>query len=82
MNDLIGGVRTKGKVLIDGTNIINGKIDSINLRKKVGMVFKRPSPFLLSVYENVVFGEKVHNGNKSRSELDAVVQESLKSVLL
>lgn len=80
MNDLIEGVRTKGKVLVDGIDIIDSKIDLVTLRKKVGMVFQRPNPFPLSIYENIVFGPKVHGLNKNN--LDEIVQQSLKAVLL
>ena len=59
MNDLIEGVRTEGEVLIDDTNILNSHTDLVFLRKKVGMVFQRPNPFPLSIYENIVFGEKI-----------------------
>ena len=82
MNDLIEGVRTEGQVLIDGENILNGKVDLVVLRKKVGMVFQRPNPFPLSVYENIVFGEKIHGENIERDKLDEIVEASLKSVLL
>jgi len=81
MNDLIEGVRTTGEVKIDGTNIINSDIDLITLRKNVGMVFQRPNPFPLSIYENVVFGPKIHN-SIDKSALDEIVEASLKSVLL
>jgi phosphate transport system ATP-binding protein len=82
MNDLIEGVRIEGKALIDGKNIFGGSFqDLVKLRKKVGMVFQRPNPFPLSVYENVVFGLKVHRLVK-RTEYDVVVQKSLESVLL
>jgi phosphate transport system ATP-binding protein len=82
MNDLIEGVRTAGEILIDDENIISAKADLVKLRKKVGMVFQRPNPFPLSVYENIVFGQKIHNVSPGRRELDAIVEESLKSVLL
>ena len=81
MNDLIEGVRTKGKVLIDGIDIIDSKIDLVTLRKKVGMVFQRPNPFPLSIYENIVFGPKIHN-SINKDALDEIVQDSLKAVLL
>jgi len=81
MNDLIEGVRTTGEVKIDDTNIINSDIDLITLRKNVGMVFQRPNPFPLSIYENVVFGPKIHN-SIDKSALDEIVEASLKSVLL
>ncbi len=82
MNDLIEGVRSTGEVLIDGTDIIDSKIDLVTLRKKVGMVFQRPNPFPLSIYENIVFGEKIHADSINRNKLDEIVEESLKSVLL
>lgn len=82
MNDLIEGVRISGEVLIDNKNIVNSKHDLITLRKKVGMVFQRPNPFPLSIYENVIFGLKIHNGLIKREELNKAVEEGLKSVLL
>jgi phosphate transport system ATP-binding protein len=81
MNDFVEGVRTTGEVIIDGANILNGRTDLVTLRKKVGMVFQRPNPFPLSVYENIVFGEKIH-GEINRDQMDAIVEKSLKSVLL
>jgi phosphate transport system ATP-binding protein len=82
MNDLIEGVRTTGEVIIDGDNIIGQGEDLVVLRKKVGMVFQRPNPFPLSIYENIAFGAKVHAQNLKRDKLDALVEDSLKSVLL
>lgn len=82
MNDLIEGVRTEGEVLIDDTNIIDSKIDLITLRKKVGMVFQRPNPFPLSIYENIVFGLKIHDGKKVKKHMDDLVQQGLSAVLL
>ena len=80
MNDLIEGVRTTGEVLIDEENIIDTRIDLVTLRKKVGMVFQRPIPFPLSIFENIVFGLKVHGLNQDN--LDEIMERSLKSVLL
>ncbi len=82
MNDLIDGVRTSGEVMIDGTNILDSYVDLVVLRKKVGMVFQRPNPFPLSIYENIVFGERVHADGIRRDKLDEIVEKSLKSVLL
>jgi phosphate transport system ATP-binding protein len=82
MNDLIDGVRTDGDVLIDGMNILNSHTDLVVLRKKVGMVFQRPNPFPLSIYENIVFGEKIHGENITRDKLDEIAERSLKDVLL
>ncbi|RJO65537.1 MAG: phosphate ABC transporter ATP-binding protein [Candidatus Omnitrophota bacterium] len=81
MNDLIEGVRTSGEVFIGGVNIIDHAADLVSLRKQVGMVFQRPNPFPLSVYENIVFGQRIH-GAMSKGALDEVVQQSLESVLL
>ena len=82
MNDLVEGVRMQGQILIDNENIIGPKVDLVNLRKKVGMVFQRPNPFPLSIYENIVFGERVHYSGTKRSQFDAIAEESLRSVLL
>jgi phosphate transport system ATP-binding protein len=82
MNDLIEGVRMGGEVLIDSTNILDAHTDLVILRKKVGMVFQRPNPFPLSIYENIVFGERVHTDGVSRNKLDEIVERSLKDVLL
>ena len=82
MNDLIEGVRVNGEVIIDAENILSEKTDLVNLRKKVGMVFQRPNPFPLSIYENIAFGQRVHAEGLTKLKLDEVVQDSLKSVLL
>ncbi|MDD5130425.1 MAG: phosphate ABC transporter ATP-binding protein PstB [Candidatus Omnitrophica bacterium] len=82
MNDLIEGVRINGQVLIDSENIISEKTDLISLRKKVGMVFQRPNPFPLSIYENIAFGQRVHAESLTKLQLDEIVEDSLKSVLL
>nr|MBU1328447.1 phosphate ABC transporter ATP-binding protein [Candidatus Omnitrophota bacterium] len=82
MNDLIEGVKTSGKVLVDGINILDSNADLVKLRKEVGMVFQRPNPFPLSIYENIVFGERVHSENVKKDKLDEIVEMSLKSVLL
>lgn len=82
MNDLIEGVRITGEVVIDGENIISDKTDLVGLRKKVGMVFQRPNPFPLSIYENIVFGQRVHEEGLTKAKLNEVVEDSLKSVLL
>jgi phosphate transport system ATP-binding protein len=82
MNDLIEGVRIEGDVLIDGANIFDVRTDLVALREKIGMVFQRPNPFPLSIYENIMFGVRVHNGNIRRDKSDQIVEQSLKSVLL
>jgi len=82
MNDLIDGVRTAGRALIDETDILAPDTDLVALRTKVGMVFQRPNPFPLSIYENIVFGMRIRGARISRGELDAVVESSLRGVLL
>ncbi|MDD5633962.1 MAG: phosphate ABC transporter ATP-binding protein PstB [Candidatus Omnitrophica bacterium] len=81
MNDLAEGVKTTGEVVIDGQNIIAKGTDLVTLRKKVGMVFQRPNPFPLSIYENIVFGPRIY-GETNRMKLEEMVENSLKSVLL
>jgi len=81
MNDLIDGVRVRGQVLIDGDDIYAAGSDLLRLREKVGMVFQRPNPFPLSVFENITFGLAVHR-LASRKEYELIVEESLRSVLL
>jgi phosphate transport system ATP-binding protein len=79
MNDLVEGVRTSGEVFIDRMNILDRDIDLVLLRKRVGMVFQRPNPFPLSIYENIAFGLRIHN-SISRDTLDEIVEASLKQV--
>ncbi len=77
MNDLIPGTRTAGLVEIEGEDIYSKKIDVVALRKKVGMVFQKSNPFPKSIYENVAFGPRMH-GVRKKSELDEIVERSLK----
>ena len=81
MNDLIGSVRVTGRVLLDGQDIYADGVDLMQLRKRVGMVFQRPNPFPLSVYDNIAYGPRVH-GMRSGAALDAVVERSLRHVFL
>lgn len=81
MNDLIEGVRVTGNVLVQGENIYAPETDLITLRRKVGMVFQRPNPFPLSLYENITFGLRIHN-ERSKKEYSDIVEESLENVLL
>jgi phosphate transport system ATP-binding protein len=85
MNDLIGGVRVEGKVLYDGEDIF-GDMDVIDLRKRVGMVFQKPNPFPMSIYDNVAYGPRVHGmrgrGAKERRALDGIVERSLTEAAL
>ena len=76
MNDELGGVKVGGKVLLDGVDINAREVDPVELRMRVGMVFQRPNPFPMSIYDNVVYGPRTQ-GIRSRSELDCLVEESL-----
>ncbi len=78
MNDLIRGVRVEGEVLLDGKNILAPKTDLIALRKRVGMVFQRPNPFPITVFENIAFGPRVHHSAQG-SSLNDIVEQSLRA---
>lgn len=75
MNDLIDNVRIKGSIMFEGKDIYKD-YDVIKLRKKVGMVFQKPNPFPMSVYDNVAYGPKIH-GIKNKKKLDDIVEKSL-----
>jgi len=81
MNDLIPGARVEGRVELDGVNIYDESIDVVELRKKVGMVFQKPNPFPMSVFENVAFGPRRH-GRKNPGELEEIVERSLRQAAL
>lgn len=80
MNDTIQGCEVKGEIFIDGVDIYHEKVDPVILRLKVGMVFQKPVPFPKSIYENVAFGPKIHGMYQSKSELDEIVETSLRRV--
>ncbi len=79
MNDRIAGCRVAGTVELDGTPLYGRQLDIEALRKRVGMVFQRPNPFPLSIYDNVVFGPTIHS-IAGRQELDAVAERCLRAV--
>jgi phosphate transport system ATP-binding protein len=81
MNELLPGVRTEGKVLLDGEDIYARGQDVVQLRKRVGMVFQRPNPFPKSIYDNIAYGPRMH-GVRGRAALDGLVEESLQSAAL
>ncbi|GHT80849.1 phosphate import ATP-binding protein PstB 3 [Actinomycetota bacterium] len=80
MNDLVPGCKIKGTIKLDGDNIYK-KFDVNNLRKRVGMVFQKPNPFPMSIYDNVAYGPRTH-GTKKRAELDAIVEKALRDAAL
>ena len=81
MNDLVPNVTINGKVLIDGEDIYDPKVDTTLLRKKVGMVFQQPNLFPMSIYDNIAYGPRIH-GIKGKTELDAIVEKSLRGAAL
>lgn len=81
MNDLIEGTTIKGHVYLDDISIYEKDVDVVGLRKRVGMVFQKPSVFPMSVYENVAYGPKIH-GIKKKSQLDEIVEKSLRAANL
>ena len=80
MNDLVEGCRINGKVLLDGEDIYD-KMDVNDLRKKVGMVFQKPNPFPMSIYDNIAYGPRTH-GIKSKAKLDEIVERCLRDVAI
>lgn len=81
MNEMTAGVRTSGTIFLDGLDIYGDGIRLTELRKRVGMVFQRPNPFPLSIFDNVIYGRRVH-GLRKRSDLEAVVESCLRATLL
>ncbi|ECC2022509.1 phosphate ABC transporter ATP-binding protein [Listeria monocytogenes] len=81
MNDLIPNVKTTGEIHIGGENVQDPKIDMVNLRKKVGMVFQQANPFPFPIYDNVAYGPRMH-GIKDKKVLDEIVERSLRQAAL
>ena len=81
MNDLIEDVRIEGSVRIDGTDIYQRAVDLIGLRRRIGMVFQRPNPFPMSIFDNVAYGPRLH-GKRNRVETEALVEKSLQGAAL
>ena len=80
MNDLVEGCKINGQILYDGVDIYKD-VDTNDLRKKVGMVFQKPNPFPMSIYDNVAYGPKTH-GIRKKAELDEIVERSLRSAAI
>ena len=77
MNDTIDGCRVTGDIRLDGENIYDPKLDVVQLRARVGMVFQKPNPFPKSLYDNVAYGPRLHGMGRTRAELDEIVETSL-----
>ncbi|EJF79705.1 phosphate ABC transporter ATP-binding protein PstB [Bartonella doshiae] len=78
MNDTIEGAKVTGLISLDGEDIYDSRIDVVELRARVGMVFQKPSPFPKSIFENVAYGPRIHGLVKSRAELHDIVEKSLR----
>ena len=81
MNDLVPGVRIQGTVRYDGKDIFAADVDVNELRRQVGMVFQKPNPFPMSIYDNVAYGPRTH-GVRNRAKLDEIVEQSLRSAAI
>ncbi len=78
MNDTIAGCRVTGEILIDSGDIYDPRLDVVELRARVGMVFQKPNPFPKSIFENVAYGPRIHGLSRSRAELAEIVEQSLR----
>ena len=81
MNDLVSNVRISGEVLFHGRDIYAPGVDVNGLRKEIGMVFQKPNPFPMSVYDNIAYGPRTH-GIRSRVQLDEIVERSLRAAAI
>ena len=81
MNDLVEGIRIEGKILYDGQDMYHPQVDTTWLRKEVGMVFQKPNPFPMSVYDNIAYGPKLQ-GIRSKVRLDEIVEKSLRGAAI
>ncbi|MEI2804708.1 phosphate ABC transporter ATP-binding protein PstB [Albidovulum sp.] len=82
MNDTIPGARVEGVITLDGEDIYDRRVDPVQLRARVGMVFQKPNPFPKSIYDNVAYGPRIHGLARNRGELDAIVEASLRKAAL
>jgi phosphate transport system ATP-binding protein len=78
MNDTVASARFEGKITLDGDDVYAPSMDVVQLRARVGMVFQKPNPFPKSIYENVAYGPRIHGLASAKSDMDRIVEESLK----
>jgi phosphate transport system ATP-binding protein len=78
MNDTIDICRVEGDILIDGDDIYDKRVDPVQLRAKVGMVFQKPNPFPKSIYDNIAYGPRIHGMARNKAELDDIVERALR----
>lgn len=81
MNDLVDKVTIKGKIIVDGEDIYDKRVDTTLLRKKIGMVFQQPNPFPMSIYDNITYGPRIH-GIRNKDQLDEIVETALKGAAI
>ena len=81
MNDLVEGCRITGDIKLDGQDIYDRSYDVLKLRKNVGMVFQKPNPFPMSIYDNIAYGPRTH-GIKKKAQLDEIVEKALRNVAI
>ncbi|HZK00382.1 MAG TPA: phosphate ABC transporter ATP-binding protein PstB [Tissierellaceae bacterium] len=81
MNDLVEGCKISGDVLLDGKNIYDKDVDVNIIRKRIGMVFQKPNPFPMSIYDNIAYGPRTHN-IKNKAQLDEIVERSLRGAAI
>jgi phosphate transport system ATP-binding protein len=82
MNDTVAVAKVSGTILLDGEDIYDRRVDPVQLRAKVGMVFQKPNPFPKSIYDNVAYGPRIHGLTRNKAELDEVVESSLRKAAL
>ncbi|CAN1575558.1 PstB ABC-type phosphate transport system, ATPase component [Paracoccaceae bacterium] len=82
MNDTVSSAKVTGKILLEGEDIYDPRVDPVQLRAKIGMVFQKPNPFPKSIYDNVAYGPKIHGMTRNKAELDEIVEASLRKAAL
>lgn len=82
MNDTVASARIEGKILLENEDIYDARVDPVQLRAKVGMVFQKPNPFPKSIYDNVAYGPRIHGLTRTKAELDEIVEKSLRRAAL
>ncbi len=82
MNDTVASARVEGSITLEGENIYDPRVDPVQLRAKIGMVFQKPNPFPKSIYDNVAYGPKIHGLTRNKAELDEVVESCLRKAAL
>jgi len=82
MNDTVATARVSGTILLDGEDIYDRRVDPVQLRARVGMVFQKPNPFPKSIYDNVAYGPRIHGLTRNKADLDEIVESSLRKAAL